>query len=583
MSAADTSPSTSLAVVTSGRITRDNSAYAMLGNAPTVILPPPDPHGQWRTFELDGQTLSRVNATRLVELMSDTSPEFSRALDDSLRLLNPGWDFRTFKPGTKDEDPRARAIVTTWLRRLRSNYGSVDVPINREYIGLMLRGAWFGELVIGSDRRTAIDLATPDPATVRFQKVIDPERGEIYQVGQWQGTEFVPLDLPTIRYVPHDPFPGSPYGRSPLAPGIFGALFLMGFLNDIRRVIAQQGYPRIHISINLKKLIEVIPQKDRDNWKKIEEYGIALQKRIELEYSKLRPEDAYVHSDVITIDRPVGTLDASSLGMVENVIGVLERMLVRALKSTPFMFGLADGSNETNANRQWELMVQRIKSLQHLCEAPLEDLITFLLQAEGIQCDVEFRFSEVRTAELLRDAQVEWQVIRNEREKYKAGWISQEAAAQAGAGVDEPDQEEPRDDDQATTPQFANTDQSEARVSPYLAGTGVQNFARLTDHQFAQWCDAQRVYSILGEQELSTIATARARYLSDQQQREKLTPKGAGEGFADLPDSVDYAETDRDAVRAAWDSAMPDYAGLLAAEVEGDEEADDEAEESAAD
>lgn len=581
MSAADeSSPSTSLAVVTSGRVTRDNSSYTMLGNAPAVILPPPDPHGQWRTFELDGQTLARVNATRLVELMADTSPEFSRALDDSLRLLNPGWEFRTFKPGTRDEDLRARAIVTAWLRRLRSNYGSVDVPINREYIGLMLRGAWFGELVIGSDRRTAIDLATPDPATVRFQKVIDPERGEVYQVGQWQGTKFVPLDLPTVRYVPHDPFPGSPYGRSPLAPGIFGALFLMGFLNDIRRVIAQQGYPRINISINLKKLIEAIPLKDRDNWKKIEEYGLALQKRIEQEYSRLRPEDAYVHSDVITIERPVGTLDASSLGMVENVIGVLERMLVRALKSTPFMFGLADGSNETNANRQWELMVQRIKSLQHLCEAPIEDLITFLLQAEGIQADVEWRFSEVRTAELLRDAQVEWQVIRNAREKYKAGWISQDAAAQEGAGVDEPDQQEPRDDDQATTPQFANTDTSESRAAPYLAGQGLVNFARLTDAQFATWADAQRVFGILGEQELSTITASRARYLSDQQAREKLTPAGSGEGFADLPDSVDYSETDRDAVRAAWDQAMPDYADLLAAEVAGDEQAE---EESAAD
>ena len=141
MSAAgETSPATSLAVMTTGRITRDSSQYAMLGNGPSVILPPPDPHGQWRTFELDGQTLSRVNATRLVELLADTSPEFSRALDDGLRLLNPGWEYRTFKPGTKDEDPRARAIVGNWLKRLRANYGSVDVPINREYIGLMLRG-----------------------------------------------------------------------------------------------------------------------------------------------------------------------------------------------------------------------------------------------------------------------------------------------------------------------------------------------------------------------------------------------------------------------------------------------------------
>lgn len=573
-------PNTSLAVVTTGRITVDNSTSAMIGNAPMVVIPPPDPHGQWRTLELDGQTLSRVNAVRLVELLCDMSPEFSRALDDGLRLLNPGWDFHTFKPGTRDEDDAARAAVKSWLGLLRGYYGSVDVPLNRNAIGLMIRGAWFGEMVMAPDRRTPIDLAIPDAASARFRRTIDPLRGEIHELGQLQGGHFVPLALPTIKYVPYDPFPGSPYGRSPLAPGIFGALFLMGFLHDIRRVIAQQGYPRIHISLNLKRLIETIPQKDRQDWAKIEKYGIALQKRIQDEYSKLRPEDAYVHSDIITIDRPVGTLDASSLGMIEQVIGVLERMLVRALKSTPLMMGLTDGTSEANANRQWEILAQRVKTMQHLCEAPMEDLITFGLQAQGIQADVEFRFSELRTAELLRDLQAEWQQIRNAREKYKAGWIDQDAAAQEGAGVDEADQDEPRDAALGTTPQMANPDPSETRAAPYLAGQGTANFARLSDEQYAAWCDAQRVHAIVDEPTLAIITRARALFIADRErqagQRAKLTPAGAGDGFDDLPDDVDYSDADRDDARAAWDSAMPKYRGLLDSDVENADEAEDE-------
>lgn len=562
------SPGSSLAVVTTGRLTIDNQSSALLGSSPFAIIPPPDPHGQWRTLDLDANTLSRISAVKLVELLADTSPEFSRALDDHMRLLNPGWDYHCFKPNTRDEDPKAMAVVGALFRRLRGYYGSVDVPINRNVIGLLLRGAWFGELVMAPDKRTALDLATPDAASARFRKVTDDQRGEIYQLGQWVGTEFRPLVYPTIKYVPYDPFSGSPYGRSPLSPGIFGSLFLMGFLHDIRRVIAQQGYPRIHISINLKRLIENIPQADRQNWKKIEEYGLALQKRIQDEYSKLRPEDAYVHSDIIEIDRPVGTLDASSLGMIEQVIGVLERMLMRALKSTPLMFGLDGGASDADATRQWEIYAARIKAMQHLSEAPMEDLIAYALQAEGIQADVEFRFAELRSAELLRDLQSEWQRIRNEREKYNAGWISQDEAAQAGADVDKADAPEPRVATLATTPQVSSDDEkpsarsadAETRDVPVAFGIYA---ASLDDAQYRRFCDSLRLGGF-AESGLIALNRYRARAIAE---REKLTPAGAGDGFADLPDEVDYTDDERDACRAAWDSAMPNYDGLLASEV----------------
>lgn len=566
---ATTTASPNLAVATTGRLTVDSQTSALLGNSPFAILPPPDPHGEWRALDLDSNTLSRISPVRLIELLADTSPEVSRALDDHLQLMNPGWDFHTWKPNTKDEDERAHAVVSDWFRRIRGYYGSVDVPLNRNAIGLLIRGAWFGELVMRPDKRTALDLATPDAASARFRKITDPERGEIYQLGQWAGTNFVPLDYPTVKYVPYHPFPGSPYGRSPLAPGIFGALFLLGFLHDIRRVIAQQGYPRVHIKINIKRLIESMTPQDRTNWKKIEEYGIALQRRVQDEYSKLRPEDAYVHSDVVEIDRPIGTLDASSLGMIEQVIAVLERMLMRALKSTPLTFGLSGGASDADATRQWEIYAQRIKAMQHLCESPMEDFISFMLQAEGIQADVEFRFSELRSAELLRDLQAEWQRIRNEREKYNAGWTSQDMAAQAGADVDEPDAPEPRETGMGTTPQVATSDTPASRAIP----DGVRRLApSLTDAQYRALCDGLRLDGV-GEADIIAMHRYRARAIAE---RAKLTPAGADADFDDLPDEVEYGEGDIDDARAAWDSAMPKYEALLDAQIV-EEEAETEA------
>lgn len=576
-----------LPAVLTGRITVDTSAHGMsFGNAPLMVIPPPQPHQQWRAMELDSLTLSRVNVVRLIELLADTSPEVGRAIDDAMRMLNPGFEYRAYKPGREDaddEEPRARAIIDGIFTRLRRRHGAVDVTLNRWFMGLLIRGAWFGEAVVGKDRRTVLDLATPDPASVRFRKIVEEELGEVHQLGQWQRSEFVSLDYPTIRYVPYDPFPASPYGRSPLNPGIFGAIFLLGFLQDIRRVIAQQGYPRIHISINLKRLVESIPAQDRQDWRKIEQYGNQLMARVQREYARLRPEDAYVHSDVIEINRPVGTLDASSLGMIEQVIGVLERMLVRALKSTPLMFGLTDGTSEANANRQWELAAQRIKQIQHLCESPLEDLLEYACQIDGVLAAVKFRFAELRSAELLRDAQTEWQQIRNAREKYNAGWIDNDEASNDVTGHDAAE-DEPRESSLGTTPQVADPEPGQARGIP-AALRGIPEAARLfgslladdDDTEFAAWCDRRRVRGIVTEQELAYISRAR-NYFRAQRADPKVEPTGGG-SFDDLPSGVSYGDDDRDDARAAWDSAIPAYAGLLSAEVEGEEPTDEEIEE----
>ena len=78
------------------------------------------------------------------------------------------------------------------------------------------------------------DIATPDPSTVRFISKEDPIRGSVWIPGQWQNGKFVSFqDDITVQYVPLDPLPDVPYGRSILTPAIFSAMFLIGLLQDI--------------------------------------------------------------------------------------------------------------------------------------------------------------------------------------------------------------------------------------------------------------------------------------------------------------------------------------------------------------
>lgn len=245
---------------------------------------------------------------------------------------------------------------------------------------------------------------------------------------------WIPLNRETIQYVPIDPLPGNPYGRALVSPALFTCLFLIGLLHDLRRVVSQQGYPRLDIAIDFEKLTEIAPPEAAAGTAEFQVWVDAIVTEVQHFYAQLEPDDAYVHSSIISVNRPVGTINAESLGMVDSLITKLERMAARAMKAMPLLFGIDDATTDANANRQWEIQTAGIKSIQHLCETLLEKELALAIQCQGIQARVKFRFAELRAAEMLRDAQTEAMQIANATAKYNAGWISQDEASQEVTG-----------------------------------------------------------------------------------------------------------------------------------------------------
>jgi hypothetical protein len=433
--------------ITSGRVlagkrsraTVDTKDTMLFGNA-LYISSPTDADEAWRTQLLDSKTLDRISPAKLIELMVDVSPEISKAFWDFLRFCNPGWEVEA-KTGD-EQNAAGQQAIEAMIDKLDELYGDTNVVINRLFTGAFIRGAFMAELVLDENGREFADLATPDPYTARFQRVNDPIRGTIWHLGQWQKGEWVDLSgYETIRYIPVDPLPGVPYGRSLVNPAIFPSLFIVGLLHDLRRVVAQQGYPRIDLEVVLEKLVEAMPADAQNDPEIMQNWVNSIIDEISTVYAALEPDDAYVHTDVIKVNRPIGTIDSSSLGAVDGLLRALERMVTRGLKSMPLLMGSNEAVSETHANRQWEIHVAGIKSLQHYCEKLLQRLFQLALQAQGIQADVEFRFSELRASEMLRDAQTEAIQISNAKAKYDNGWISQDEASEEVTGSAADDQE----------------------------------------------------------------------------------------------------------------------------------------------
>jgi hypothetical protein len=426
-----------------GRVTKDsvNEMTSMGG----MIMPPVDAEDVWRLEKLDVQSFERMPPWKLLELLCELSPDISRALWDFLRMSNPGWELKAYRLGTQSIDPRAQAACDAFVIRLKELHGDFNIVANRLFIMAFMRGALFAELIMSADGRTAVDLVTPDPQPVRFEKVRDSARGAINVPFEWVNNEKVYLNLPTIKYIPVDPFPGSPYGRALASPALFSTLFLLALLHDIRRVVQQQGYPRMDIEIDLEAMRLSMPEDaeaDVESWKNWVNEAVD---QVTAMYSKLQPDEAYVHTNVVKLNRPMGTVDASSLTGIQGIIEVLERMSVRALKTVPIVHGQAQNVSESNANRQWEIYAAGVKALQHFAEVLLEDMFDFMLRAQGIQAKTAFRFSELRAAELLRDTQVDLLRVKVAKERYLAGYVSQDEAALYATGKEKADAQEPRD------------------------------------------------------------------------------------------------------------------------------------------
>ena len=401
----------------------------------------------WRDMKLDERTLDRLPMSRLVELVCDLSPEVSKGVWDFQRLGNPGWEYKVLAPKSKaeTEDKEGKVVIDEFLDRLKERHGSVDVVLNKLFLGGMLRGAIAAELVFDVDRMTGYELATPDPQSFTFRQVDDPILKRRWQIGQFQGRDFVPLEYPTIKYVPIDPLPGRPEGRAPITAALFGAIFLLGLLHDIRRVVAQQGWPRLDLELQLDALMSSLPDEIAENPEELRKHVQQITDEVVAVFSELEPDDAYVHTNLVKVNRPVGAVDASSLSSIDKLIVVVERLTVRGLKSIPLLHGATDGTSEANANRQWEIHVAGIKSVQHLVESLLESLLTQLLRAKGSQATVTWRFAELRAAEMLRDAQTEKLRIDNEVRKYSQGWTAQDEGSLAITGhvADEPEPRNP--------------------------------------------------------------------------------------------------------------------------------------------
>ena len=420
----------------SGRISRDSSTRQDKYSSKFSYMMGTDDQniGEYRYEWMDSTLLKSRPVSELIEIAVNSSPEMSRAVWDFLRAAVPGWECRVIDPVTESEHKVGQALINRFRRQIALYHGGEEVLYTKMFMAILIRGSMLSEIYFENDNKTPVDIAVPDPRTLQFREIKDGVRGVRWQVGQFQGEKFIPLEGETIRYVVHDPLPGKPYSRSPLSAAIFPVIFLLGIFQDLRRVIANQGWPRLDVSVDVEEIQETLAavltdQNIAENSSVIAKQMDALIEQTQTTLAGLNPGDWFVHSSMVKINDAVGTLGEAQIGEITTVIEALERIAAKALKTMPILQGISDTASEANANRQWEMWAAGIKSLQHLVENSLQAHYNTVLQANGINAHCVFRFAEIRAAEELRDAQTLMMKLDNAIKAEQAGYMEADEAA----------------------------------------------------------------------------------------------------------------------------------------------------------
>lgn len=413
----------------SGRTSVSAAGQNLTGTGWTLV-PPTDHERAWRLNNIDVQNLDIYTPQQLLYMLCDLSPEVSAAHWHFNRMCNPGYKYKAFNLGPeKVENVPAKDHIDFVFTLLKLKYGAADIVINRFFTGAFFGGAVVSELVLDAGARETLDLVSPDPYSIQFRRKPDALLKELWEPGQQQGRDFVSLAIPTFKYLPVDPVAASPYGRPLASPALFSAIFSLSIMHDVKRVIMQQGYKRMVISLDTEKAQDGYSY-DPQNYETYGAYVKDAMEQVRLTYSRLEPDDALMMTDIFHLTDSTGVVDSQSMLAIDSIIERLEKKLTIALKSNGVVMDTSNNTNESDSNRKWEIFVAGIKSIQHLVENMMEAQLENSLRAVGLQARVEFRFAELRASEMLRDEQTRAMRIQNSRNEYAAGYISQDEASE---------------------------------------------------------------------------------------------------------------------------------------------------------
>ena len=404
----------------------------------------PDTTGSWRVLETQRKSILSLGSDRLVEIALELSPQVSKGVWDFIRFGNPGYLFDVLDPAGNRIEESYRAIED-FLDMLSDRYGSFDALLDTMYGSLFVMGAFFLELVLGEGAMEAVNINVIDPATAVFRRSVDPVLGQIWELGQFHGygdRNWVLLQgNPCVKYVGLDTLPNRPYGRPMITPSTYASIFLLGLIQDLRRVVANQGINRLDYEISTDEMLKLIALAGDDiagNDEKTAQFITRHLEQIRTELRKLDVDSNYVHLDTVKVNYAQGGTGLLQMSGIDTLVRLLERQITNGLKSINLLMNSNEAVSETHANRQLDFYLGAVESNQNELSKIIRKFLTIVLRVQGLPGEVMWNQKKQRVTDRRTIAETQKIQIDNIIAKRDGNLITPEQAIMESQALVDP-------------------------------------------------------------------------------------------------------------------------------------------------
>ena len=412
------------ATIPTGRMTQNSSvSYSVLS-----------PYRS-RTTQILESLRSISDEAQAIDFLRKTTPDVSMAVWNFVRLANQGHEMHFYD--VREKNKKLLRIEAKWrefAERVNemSNAG-MDGLVDILHQSAFLRGAMAVEVEVNSNRTDIVDIYPIIPQTV-YWYIEEREGRKVWVPYQQVGMKKVSLEKGKANFywVPTDPDIDDPRGNLVLAPVLQAIDFQLQILQDLAAVLHHQGWSKNDISINMERLLKIMPSDVRSSVVKQREWLKQKWDEVIDAFKNIEPESDYIHFDDVNITLAPG----ANAGRGLDVRAVDDLVSVQVLNGLKHMGITSNRVGSTGQTESWGSIVYKIytdgiNSIQRGSKRMMEEIARLWLRVNGIQGIPKFTHNPVN----WENEQQRLQVLQMKQQVFAIAqlmnWISADEAAQA--------------------------------------------------------------------------------------------------------------------------------------------------------
>ena len=348
---------------------------------------------------IDVANLQSFTSQRLFKLFSKNDSSFSSSLYTHTRMIVDTYRATAYK-NNKELFVKGQNFIDDLMERINyqdffamgfSEPNTIDDMISKMARNILTSDNAAAALFVQLFNDFTVDkFVVIDCDKVFFESSLDKKRWMPYC---YQDGRKVSLDFVNFLWQPLDNDASEICGNNPLRPGLRTTFTKIEFLDNLRKVLKNQAWPKIKVVLDEEAVIGSAPPEVKGDAKKLIEYLKEYLSAIEAQLTGIQADQNIIIYDTI---KEIGFLESGQKFDPNPIAKLLDSELIASFKAPPSTVGRGGETKTGEGLASAELVIFRrtIKAIRKIVENVFSRAFTLSMRLEALQGYVKFRLRE---------------------------------------------------------------------------------------------------------------------------------------------------------------------------------------------